>query len=90
VSATGNVAPREVAALYDLAAAGRWDEARDLHFRLLALNEVLFIETNPGPVKFLLGEMGLCQPTLRLPLAPPAPSSQARIREVARAHGLLS
>ncbi|HEY2389338.1 MAG TPA: 4-hydroxy-tetrahydrodipicolinate synthase [Candidatus Binatia bacterium] len=89
VSATGNVAPRELAALYDLAAAGRWDEARDLHFRLLALNEVLFIETNPGPVKFLLGAMGLCQPTLRLPLAPPAPASAARIRAVAREYGLV-
>jgi 4-hydroxy-tetrahydrodipicolinate synthase len=89
VSATGNVAPREVAALYDLAAAGRWDEARDLHFRLLALNEVLFIETNPGPVKFLLGAMGLCQPTVRLPLAAPTPASQARISEVAHAYELL-
>lgn len=90
VSATGNVAPRDVAELYDLAAAGRWDEARDLHFRLLALNEVLFIETNPGPVKFLLSEMGLCGPTVRSPLAPPAPSSEARLREVGRRYGLLS
>jgi 4-hydroxy-tetrahydrodipicolinate synthase len=89
VSATGNVAPREVAALYDLAVAGRWDEARDLHFRLLALNDVLFIETNPGPVKLLLGEMGLCQPTVRLPLAAPTPASASRIRAVAREYGLL-
>jgi len=90
VSATGNVLPREVAALYDLAAAGRWDEARDLHFRLLALNEVLFIETNPGPVKFLLGAMGLCAPAVRPPLAAPAPASQARIREIAAGYGLLA
>jgi len=90
VSATGNVAPREVAALYDLSAAGRLDEARDLHFRLLALNDVLFIETNPGPVKFLLGEMGLCRPTVRPPLAPPSPASQTRIREVAREYGLVA
>jgi 4-hydroxy-tetrahydrodipicolinate synthase len=89
VSATGNVAPREVATLYDLTAAGRWEEARDLHFHLLALNEVLFIETNPGPVKFLLGEMGLCRPTVRLPLAAPSPASQARIRETAVRYGLV-
>lgn len=88
VSATGNVAPREVAELYDLCVAGRWDDARDLHYRLLALNDVLFIETNPGPVKFLLGEMGLCSPKLRLPLAPPSPASQAKIREVAASYGL--
>ena len=89
VSATGNVAPREVAELYDLALAGNWNDARDLHYRMLALNEVLFIETNPGPVKFLLGEMGLCHSTVRPPLAAPSPASQARIREVATAYGLL-
>src|SRR5207244_12126487 len=62
VSATANVAPGRVARLYDLCAAGRWDEARELHYELLELNEVLFLETNPGPVKAALGMMGLIDP----------------------------
>jgi 4-hydroxy-tetrahydrodipicolinate synthase len=89
VSATANVAPRECADLYEHVKAGRWKEAQDLHFRMLELNEVLFIETNPGPVKFLLGEMGLIDGTVRLPLVPPSKQNQERIRQVARSYGLL-
>lgn len=89
VSATGNVAPGEVAALYNLVRAGKWNEATDLHYRLLDLNEVLFIETNPGPVKFLLGQMGLMDPTLRLPLVQPGADSQRKIIAVAKEYGLL-
>ena len=90
VSATGNVLPREVAQLYELTREEKWTEARDLHFYLLEINKVLFIETNPVPVKFLLGEMGLCQPVVRPPLAPPTPDQQARIRDVATRYGLLT
>jgi 4-hydroxy-tetrahydrodipicolinate synthase len=58
VSATGNVLPEKVAALYDLTAAGRWSEAQDLHYALMPLNEALFFETNPVPAKTALGWMG--------------------------------
>jgi len=51
VSATANILPRDVARLYDLAAGGQWDAARDLHYHLLPMNEALFVETNPVPVK---------------------------------------
>jgi 4-hydroxy-tetrahydrodipicolinate synthase len=89
VSATGNVAPREAALLYEHVRAGRWNKAIDLHFRMLELNDVLFIETNPGPVKFLLGEMGMIDPTPRLPLVLPAEESRKKIIRVARDYGIL-
>jgi 4-hydroxy-tetrahydrodipicolinate synthase len=89
VSATGNVAPERVARLYDLCAAGRWDEARDLHYELLELNEVLFLETNPGPVKAALGMMGLIDPEVRLPLAPVAEATAERVRAALDRLGLL-
>jgi 4-hydroxy-tetrahydrodipicolinate synthase len=89
VSATANVAPREVAELYNLVRAGRWNDAIDLHYRMLDLNEVLFIETNPGPVKFLLGEMGLMAPILRLPLVRPSEANRKKIVQVAKDYGLL-
>ncbi len=89
VSATANVAPREVADLYELYQAGRFQEAQDLHFKMLELNHVLFIETNPGPLKFLLGEMGLIEPTLRLPLVAPSEANQKKITQVAREYGIL-
>jgi 4-hydroxy-tetrahydrodipicolinate synthase len=54
VSVVGNVAPREMRALCDHARAGRMQEAGTIHRRLLPLFKALFIESNPGPVKFLL------------------------------------
>ncbi len=89
VSATANVAPREVAELYELFRAGRFQEAQDLHFKMLELNHVLFIETNPGPLKFLLGQMGLIEGTLRLPLVVPSEANQRKIVQVAREYGIL-
>ena len=89
VSATGNVAPERVARLYDLCAAGRWDEARDLHYELLELNEVLFLETNPGPLKAALGMMGLIDPEVRLPLAPVSEATAQRVRAALDRLGLL-
>ena len=90
ISATGNVMPKEAAELFELTEKGRWDEARDLHYRMLDVNDVLFVETNPGPVKYLLGEMGLCEPTVRLPLAPLSEASARKVREVAESYGLVS
>lgn len=82
VSATANILPREVADLYNLVAAGRWQEAVDLHYHLLPLNEALFLETNPGPLKTAMGMLGLCEPHLRLPLVPPSPENTERLRRV--------
>jgi 4-hydroxy-tetrahydrodipicolinate synthase len=89
VSATGNVLPRQVADLYNLCEQGRWNEARDLHYWLLEMNEVLFIETNPAPVKAALGMMGLISPELRLPLAPIGESSADRLRAVMKRYELV-
>jgi len=88
VSATGNVLPAEVARLYDLAAEGRWEEARDLHDHLLPMNEVLFIDTNPVPVKTALGMMGKIDPEVRSPLAPLSVEHTERLRSVLSQYGL--
>jgi 4-hydroxy-tetrahydrodipicolinate synthase len=89
VSATGNVLPRETARLYDLVAAERWKEARDLHFQMLPMNDALFMETNPIPVKTVLGWMGKCRPEVRPPHAPMRPEAERALREVAAGYGLV-
>jgi 4-hydroxy-tetrahydrodipicolinate synthase len=89
VSATGNVMPREVAQLYDLCAAGKWEEARELHYYLMPINDALFIETNPAPSKTALGMMGRIDPEIRLPLAPLAPGNESKLRETLEAYQLL-
>lgn len=89
ISATANVAPRQVAELYNLAAANRWDEARDLHYHMLDLNEALFWETNPGPVKAVLGMMGKIHAAVRPPLALPEGEVLEKLRKVAQQYGLI-
>lgn len=88
VSATANIFPREVADLYNHAAAGRWDDALDLHYWLLPMNDVLFVETNPGPLKWALGVLGKITPHLRPPLCEPSPQHQQRIAQVMATYGL--
>ncbi len=89
VSTTGNVLPHEVARLYDLVAAGKWEQAQDLHYYLMPLNDAMFIEINPAPAKTALGMMGKIRPELRLPLAPLAPDHAESLREVLKSYGII-
>jgi len=70
VTVSGNVAPRQVARLCELALNGDFDAAADLDRTLQPLNEALFAESNPIPVKWAVSRMGLMQPYIRLPLTP--------------------
>ena len=88
VSATANILPREVAVLYNLAATGKWDEARDMHFKLLPINEALFWETNPGPLKTAMGIMGRIHPRLRPPLVPLSEEKTGKLKQVMELYGL--
>jgi len=89
ISVASNEAPEFMSRLVDLALAGRWDEARELHYRLLPLMEVNFIESSPGPVKAALAMMGLIEENFRLPLVPIQEKSRTRLREVLTEVGLL-
>jgi 4-hydroxy-tetrahydrodipicolinate synthase len=89
VSATANILPREVADLYNLARKGSWDAARDLHFRLLPINEALFWETNPIPLKCAMGMMGKINPRLRSPLYPLSEEKAGKLRQVMKTYGLV-
>lgn len=68
VSVTGNVAPALLAELCRLATAGVTKKARLIDARLAALNEAMFLESNPIPVKWALHTMGYCSKAIRLPL----------------------
>ncbi|HLL15264.1 MAG TPA: 4-hydroxy-tetrahydrodipicolinate synthase [Pyrinomonadaceae bacterium] len=89
ISVASNETPDLMARLCDLALAGDWEEARALHFRLLPLMEVNFIESSPGPVKAALKLMNLLEENFRLPLVPVQEGSRARVREVLEELGLV-
>ncbi|HVF45515.1 MAG TPA: 4-hydroxy-tetrahydrodipicolinate synthase [Pyrinomonadaceae bacterium] len=89
VSVASNEAPRLMSGMVGAALAGRWDEARAAHYRLLPLMDVNFIESSPGPVKAAMALMGLLEENLRLPLVPVTEKTRARVREVISELGLL-
>jgi 4-hydroxy-tetrahydrodipicolinate synthase len=89
ISVASNQAPELMSRLVDLALAGNWDEARELHYRLLPLMETNFIESSPGPVKAGLAMMNLIGENYRLPLVPIQDSSRARLRAVMTELGLF-
>lgn len=82
ISVASNEAPEFMSRMVNLALAGEWEEARALHYRLLPLMEVNFIESSPGPVKAALAMMGLIEENYRLPLLPIQEKSRERLREV--------
>jgi dihydrodipicolinate synthase/N-acetylneuraminate lyase len=88
VTVSGNVAPAQVASLCRLALAGKKDEALALDETLQALNTALFIESNPIPVKWALGEMGLIEANIRLPLTPFSGQYHDQMRAAMRQAGI--
>ena len=89
VSVVSNVAPALMAEMWDAAAAGRWDRARELHYKLMPLSEGLFIEANPVPVKSALAMMGRIADELRPPLYTLGGPNRELVRGYLSAVGLL-
>ena len=80
ISVTSNYLPREVGDVVRLFKKGDVNGARALHQRLLSVHDIMFIESNPGPVKFALSQAGRLAPEVRLPLVWPEEKSQSAIR----------
>ena len=82
ISVTANVVPEVMAALCREALAGNEAEVAALQERIQALNEVLFIEANPMPVKYALAHLGRIPKGIRLPLTWPEGEVAAQIERV--------
>jgi 4-hydroxy-tetrahydrodipicolinate synthase len=89
VSVLGNVAPRPLKDLLTAFDEGRLVDAERLHKQLNPLMRALFVESNPGPVKSLLADMGICLNELRLPLVPVEPETAKLVRHAAKAAGVV-
>ena len=89
ISVTANVAPRLMHAMCVAAVAGDARRAMELQMQLLPLHKHLFVEANPIPVKWAMARMGLCGPTLRLPMTPLEASNEATVEGALRQCGLV-
>ena len=77
---TASVLPTVWQRLYGLASSGKVAEALALHRTLIPLLDLMFAETNPGPMKSVLDLIGVQAPAVLAPLMSPASSLQARLR----------
>jgi 4-hydroxy-tetrahydrodipicolinate synthase len=79
ISVASNTIPSEMAKMVEAAERGDYAAARQMHQRLVPLMLGNFVESNPGPVKFAMAVMGLCEEVYRLPMVSPRPASQEKI-----------
>ena len=89
ISVTANVAPGVMAEACEAALAGHAEQARALTARVAELHQVLFIESNPIPVKWALADMGRIGLGIRLPLTVLSDASRPAVHAALVAGGVL-
>lgn len=89
ISVASNVAPRLCAEFQSACLAGNYRAALAIQDRLMPLHDVMFVETNPGPVKYAASRLGLCSAEMRLPMVPVTEGGQQLIDAALVKVGLL-
>jgi len=89
ISVVGNVAPRAMKELVVAALKGDYGTALAKQVALAELNRMMFVETNPGPVKAAVALLGKAGPEIRLPLWPVSQASLTKIRDAMVRFGLV-
>ncbi|MFX1390974.1 MAG: 4-hydroxy-tetrahydrodipicolinate synthase [Promethearchaeota archaeon] len=82
ISVASNIIPSKMVEFTNLMFNDEWNKARNMQLELYDLFKVLFIETNPGPVKFAAQIMNLMNARMRMPMTPPLETNKIKIREV--------
>lgn len=89
ISVLSNLIPDEIVALTNAMQQGRYEDARNGHYRLLPLFQAAFLESNPIPIKEAMNYCGLAAGRCRLPLCEMKPENRARLHQVVEELGIL-
>ncbi len=89
ISVTANIIPDKVHRLWALCMDNKWNEARKLHEEILDLNSIMFIESNPIPVKEALAMMGMIDLEIRMPLTLLEEKNRDLLRETLKRYKLI-
>jgi 4-hydroxy-tetrahydrodipicolinate synthase len=89
ISVTANIFPEKVSGLINAWHKGDASTAQKIHYELLEVNDVMFIETNPIPVKTALAMMGKIEEEFKLPLCNMAPSNKEKLQAVLKKYGCI-
>ncbi len=82
ISVVNNVAPKYLSDMCASILSGDYDKAREIHYKLMELSKVMFIETNPIPAKKALYLMGLAEDEVRLPLVTMTSEGTEKLKKV--------
>ena len=90
MNAVGNLRPRILADLCDAVWRGDLATAQELHHRLFEINQAVFFDTNPIPMKYMMRRLGILEVNEhRLPMVPATVELERRLDEVLRRAGLI-
>lgn len=88
ISVASNEVPAEMVQMVEAAERNDFVTARRWHQKLMPIMQVNFVESSPGPVKFAMAAMGLCEEVFRLPMVPPRQASKDKVLGVLKDLGL--
>lgn len=90
ISVTANIAPAHCSEFQNACLEGNFSRALEIQDRLMPLHDAMFVESNPGPVKYAAERLGLCSAKTRLPLAPIADSTKKIVDDALVSAGILN
>jgi 4-hydroxy-tetrahydrodipicolinate synthase len=88
ISVLSNIIPADVKKVYTLYMEGKIEEARKFFYTQLPLSRVVFIETNPIPIKAVMEMAGFCTSEIRLPLVPLQNEGRQKLRKAFEDYGM--
>jgi 4-hydroxy-tetrahydrodipicolinate synthase len=80
ISVIAQAYPQQYSDMVRLGLAGKFAEARELHYKLYDMMKMIYLDGNPGGIKIVLNQMGICQNIVRLPLVPVNRNTEELIR----------
>ena len=89
ISVVSNILPKEFVEMVDCALNGNYNRAREIHYNLFNIMKLMFIETNPIPIKTAMNMLGMPAGNLRLPLCDMSEENNAKLRKALMEIGLL-
>ena len=81
ISVAANAYIQPFASMMKAMREGNTQEALQLHFKMLKMNQLIFADGNPAGIKCVLHEMGLCENVLRSPLVTVTENVENQIKE---------
>ncbi len=90
ISVTANILPGKLADMIKAWESGDVKKAREIYFDLLEINSMLFVETNPIPVKTALAMMGMVREEFKLPLCTMGEGNRKKLSETLQKYGCIS